>query len=167
MILFYFFTMSQTSVYSLPVEQLEGLKKQLDSDIQSLGAAYDGLFMGRNRFLDNAETVEQYRDLTTNASETNKMEIMACLTSSLFVRAYIVPKPRVLVDVGTGYFLEQPMNKAKEYFTARAGQIKEGLDNIERTIVNKQKTHNQVVDALRQKTAAIQRSMEAMKKGVE
>lgn len=157
--------MAQTSVYSLPVEQLEGLKKQLDSDIQSLGAAYDGLFMGRSRFLDNAEAVEQYRSLTADASATNKKELLACLTSSLFVRAYIVPKPRLLVDVGTGYFLEQPMEEAKNYFLSRASQIKEGLDNIEKTIVTKQKQQNQVVDALQQKAAAIQRAMEVEKKG--
>lgn len=151
--------MSQQSVYSLPLEQLEGLKKQLDNDIQSLGAAYDGLFLGRNNFLDNAEVVENYSKLTADASDTNKKEIMACLTSSLFLRAYIVPKPRILVDVGTGYFLEQPMDRAKEYFLSRAAQLKEGLNTIEKTIINKQKQQNQVVDALQQKSAAIKQAM--------
>lgn len=150
--------MSQTNVYQLPMEQLEGLKKQLDSDIQSLGAAYDGLFMGRTRFLDNAETVSQYKTLAEEAASSGaKKEIMVCMTSSLFVRGYIVPKPSVIVDVGTGYYLEQPMDQAKKYFQSRAGQIKEGLDNIEKTIVVKQKQQNQVVDALQQKAAAIQR----------
>lgn len=150
--------MSNGNVYQLPMEQLEGLKKQLDSDIQSLGAAYDGLFMGRNRFLDNAETVEQYRQLTEESLQSGeKPEIMVCMTSSLFVRGYAVPKKSVIVDVGTGYYLEQPMEQAKKYFHSRAAQIKEGLDNIEKTIVVKQKQQNQVVDALQQKAAAIQR----------
>lgn len=154
--------MSQ-NVYQLPMEQLEGLKKQLDSDIQSLGAAYDGLYMGRTRFLDNAETVEQYKALTEEmkSNPETKQEMMVCMTSSLFVRGYIVPKPTVLVDVGTGYYLEQPMDQAKKYFQSRAAQIKDGLDNIERTIVVKQKQQNQVVDALQQKAAAIQRQFQA------
>lgn len=152
----------QPNVYTLPMEQLEGLKKQLDSDIQSLGAAYDGLYMGRTRFLDNAETVEQYRQLVDSIEEGEKKEIMVCMTSSLFVRGYVVPKKTVIVDVGTGYYLEQPMEQAKKYFLSRATQIKDGLDNVEKTIITKQKQQNQVVDALQQKAAAIQRAHQEM-----
>eukprot|EP00796_Vickermania_ingenoplastis_P010217 gene10217-7161_t len=150
--------MSQVNVFQLPMEQLEGLKKQLDSDMQSLGAAFDGLYMGRTRFLDNAETVDQYRTLSEEAeASAEKKEIMVCMTSSLFVRGYVVPKKTVLVDVGTGYYLEQPMDQARKYFLSRAAQIKDALDSIEKTIVSKQKQQNQVVDALQTKAAAIQR----------
>lgn len=146
------------NVYQLPIEQLEGLKEQLDNDVQSLGAAYDGLYNGRNRYLDNHDVIDQYKVLCENAKKTDmEQEVLVCMTSSLFVRGTVIPSDRVLVDVGTGYFLEQSMEHAKKYFTSRAAQIKESMDQVEKTIVLKQRQQNQVIDALQQKTAAMQR----------
>lgn len=158
--------MSQVNVYGLPMEQLEGLKKQLDSDIQSLGAAFDGLFMGRTRFMDNAETVSQYQSHAEAAEASGeKKDILVCMTSSLFVKGHMIPKQKVLVDVGTGYYLEQTTDQAKKYFLSRASQIKDGLDTVEKSILTKQKQRNQVIDAIQQKAAAIQRAYEAEQRG--
>ncbi|KAK7197150.1 prefoldin 5-like protein [Novymonas esmeraldas] len=149
------------NVYQLPIEQLEGLKEQLDNDVRSLGTAYDGLYNGRNRYQDNHDVVEQYRVLCENAATAaTEQEVLVCMTSSLFVRGTVIPSERVLVDVGTGYFLEQSMEHAKTYFTSRAAQIKESMDQVEKTIVAKQRQQNQVIDAIQQKTMAMQRFRE-------
>lgn len=154
----YIMSALQMNVHQLPVEQLEGLKKQLDSDIRSLGTAYDGLYNGRTRYLDNHDAVEQYNQLCQlTKSETVPQDVLVCMTSSLFVRGTVIPEEKVLVDVGTGYFLEQSMEHAKSYFNSRASQIKESMDSVEKTIVLKQKQQNQVIDALQQKTMAMQK----------
>lgn len=152
------------NVYQLPIEQLEGLKEQLDSDIKSLGAAYDGLYNGRNRYLDNHNAIEQYQTLCgTAAAGEAEQEVLVCMTSSLFVRGAVMPSEKILVDVGTGYFLEQSMDHGKKYFTQRAAQIKESMDALEKTVLQKQRQQNQVVDALQQKAAAMQRYREEHK----
>ncbi|CAM45104.1 prefoldin 5-like protein [Leishmania braziliensis MHOM/BR/75/M2904] len=149
------------NVYQLPIEQLEGLKEQLDNDVRSLGAAYDGLYNGRTRYQDNHDVVVQYGALLENAANKEAaQEVLVCMTSSLFVRGTVVQSDKVLVDVGTGYFLEQSMEHAKKYFTSRAAQIKESMDQIEKTIMVKQRQQNQVIDALQQKTLAMQRYRE-------
>jgi prefoldin alpha subunit len=154
-------TAMSVNVYQLPIEQLEGLKEQLDNDVQSLGTAYDGLYNGRNRYLDNHDVIDQYKAVCENATKTGaEQEVLVCMTSSLFVRGTVIPSDKVLVDVGTGYFLEQSMEHAKKYFTSRAAQIKESMDQVEKTIVLKQRQQNQVIDALQQKTAAMQRYRE-------
>lgn len=146
------------NVYQLPIEQLEGLKEQLDNDVRSLGAAYDGLYNGRTRYQDNHDVIEQYRGVSESAAKSGaEQEVLVCMTSSLFVRGALVPSDKVLVDVGTGYFLEQSMEHAKKYFTSRAAQIKESMDQVEKTIVVKQRQQNQVIDALQQKAMAMQR----------
>lgn len=155
---------SKMNVYNLPVEQLQGLKEQMDNDIRSLGAAYDALHNGRTRYLDNHDVVESYQKLCKDisaddsnpASAAASKEMFVCMTSSLFVRGTLVPQDKLIVDVGTGYFLEQSTDCAKKYFVSRAAQLSENIDSIEKTIVLKQKQHNQVIDALQRKTAAIQ-----------
>ncbi|KAG5504946.1 hypothetical protein JKF63_04393 [Porcisia hertigi] len=154
------------NVHQLPIEQLEGLKEQLDTDVRSLGAAYDGLYNGRNRYQDNHDVIEQYRVVCDNAAKTKEpQEVLVCMTSSLFVRGTVVPSDKVLIDVGTGYFLEQTMAHAKTYFTSRAAQVKESMDQVEKTILVKQRQQNQVIDALQQKTAAMQRYREERVEG--
>lgn len=149
------------NVYQLPLEQLEGLKEQLDNDVQSLGTAYDGLYNGRNRYQDNHDVIAQYKTVCANATAAAaQQEVLVCMTSSLFVRGTVIPSDKVLVDVGTGYFLEQSMDHAKKYFTSRAAQIKESMDQVEKTIVLKQRQQNQVIDAIQQKTMAMQRFRE-------
>lgn len=150
---------AQTNVYQLPVEQLEGLKQQLDNDIRSLGTAYDGLYNGRVRYQDNHEAIDQYDRLVADLRRdgAREQEVLVCLTSSLFVRGSLVPSDKVLVDVGTGYFIEQTMDQGKQYFSARAGQIGESLETVQRSIEQKQRMQNQVVDALQYKTQAMQR----------
>ncbi|KPI85811.1 prefoldin 5-like protein [Leptomonas seymouri] len=149
------------NVYQLPIEQLETLKEQLDNDMQSLGTAYDGLYNGRNRYQDNHDVIDQYKVVCESAKkEGTEQEVLVCMTSSLFVRGTVIPSEKVLVDVGTGYFLERSMEHAKKYFTSRAAQIKESMDQVEKTIVIKQHQQNQVIDALQQKTVAMQRYRE-------
>lgn len=154
------------NVYQLPVEQLEGLKDQLDNDVRSLGTAYDGLYNGRTRYLDNVDAIAQYKEV---CEETRKMktedaaarqEVLVCMTSSLFVRGYVVPSERVIVDVGTGYYLEQSMDHAGTYFTNRAVQIKESMNQVEKNIVLKQRQQNQVLDALQSKLTAMQQQQQ-------
>ncbi|CCW65560.1 unnamed protein product [Phytomonas sp. EM1] len=157
------------NVFQLPLEQLEGVKQQLDSDISTLGTAYDGLFNGRTRYLENCDAIEQYRqvceDLKTvqnggNVPVPEKQDVLVCMTSSLFVKGTVIPSDKVLVDVGTGYFLEKSMEHAKSYFNSRAAQIKESMDSIEKTILVKQKQQNQVVNAMEQKARAMQQYQE-------
>lgn len=154
--------MTQLNVYQLPIEQLEGLKSQLDSDVRSLGAAYDGLYNGRSRYLDNAEAITQYKAVCEETKKRKaedasaRQEVLVCMTSSLFVRGYVVPSDKVIVDVGTGYYLEKSMDHAQSYFANRAAQVKESMDQLEHTIVVKQRQQNQVIDALQQKMNAMQ-----------
>lgn len=42
-------------------------------------------------------------------------EIMVPLTSSLYVPGTIKDKDQVLVEIGAGYYVEQSIEKAKEY----------------------------------------------------
>ena len=131
------------------MEQLSGLKEQLDADLQSLGRAYEAIRGARNRFQDSKGSLEQFKQLQPGHS------IMVPLTSSLYVSGSIQNTEKVLVDVGTGYYIEQCVPRAQEFFTKRASQMADTMENIANNITQKQKQQNQVIDVMQQKSQQI------------
>lgn len=134
---------------NLSMEQLSGLKEQLDHDIQSLGRAYEGLRGARNRFQESKGCLEQFKTLPVNSS------ILVPLTASLYVAGTISDASHVLVDVGTGYYVKQSVPRAQEFFAKRAGQMKDSMDNIAEHITQKQRNQNSVIDVMQQKSQVI------------
>jgi prefoldin alpha subunit len=48
-------------------------------------------------------------------------EILVPLTQSLYVPGRMADMNKVLIDVGTGYYVEKSLPKAKEYIDRRVG----------------------------------------------
>ncbi|CUE80831.1 prefoldin 5-like protein, putative [Bodo saltans] len=141
---------SSINFQNLSVEQLSGLKEQLDVDIQSLGRAYDALRGARNRFQDSKGCLEQFKSIQKD------QPILVPLTSSLYVNGTVLDNTHVLVDVGTGYYVKQSVSRAQDFFGKRANQMKDSMDNIADHIQGKQRQQNQVMDVMQQKSQAIQ-----------
>lgn len=154
------------NINQLPSEQLQGLKQQLDNDVTTLAAAYDELATGRTRYLDNCTAIESYKQFCKAASSTQltadgassggKEEMLVPMTSSLFVKGQLVPHEKVIIDVGTGYFLQQPMDRAVDYFNARASEVKDRLELIEKSLNVKRVQRNHVIDTLQRRRAEYQ-----------
>lgn len=134
---------------NLSIEQLSGLKEQLDVDLQSLGRAYDALRGARNRFQDSKGCLEQFKTIPKDQA------ILVPLTSSLYVNGTIVDKDHVLVDVGTGYYIKQTVPRAQDFFNKRSNQMKDSMDNVAEHIQGKQRQQNLVIDAMQNKSQQI------------
>jgi prefoldin alpha subunit len=138
---------------ALSVEQLQSLKEQLDQDITSLERSYAGLMGARSRFHDSKNCLEQLK-----AVEPKQQAILVPLSSSLYVTGKLANKTHALVDVGTGYYLKQPVGKAQEFFTKRANQMTEAMENIAKNIAQKQRSSNNVADTIQGKQRAYQQA---------
>jgi prefoldin alpha subunit len=139
---------------ALSVEQLKSLKEQLDQDITSLERSYQGLSGARSRFHDSRNCLEQLK----TSVEPQQQTILVPLTASLYVVGKLASKSHALVDVGTGYYLKQPVGKAQEFFTKRANQMTEAMENIARSVAQKQRSSNSVLDAIQSKQRAYQQA---------
>eukprot|EP00758_Cryptobia_borreli_P000120 Tbor_TRINITY_DN1016_c0_g1::TRINITY_DN1016_c0_g1_i1::g.12378::m.12378/K04797/pfdA, PFDN5; prefoldin alpha subunit len=135
---------------NLSFDQLQSLKKQLDEDIQSLGRAYDGLRVAKNRFQESKGCLETFK-----AYEVGQ-KILVPMTHSLYIEGEIADNEKVLVDVGTGYYFKQPINRAQEFFVKRVSQMQESMDGIANNITQKQKQQNIVIDVMQQKAQIMQ-----------
>ena len=135
---------------TLSVEQLQGLKEQLDADINSLERSYSGLQGARSRFHDSKNCLEQLKAVDV------QHPILVPLSSSLYVTGKLANKTHALVDVGTGYYLKQPVGKAQEFFTKRANQMTDAMDLIAKNVAQKQRSCNNVIDTIQAKQNAYQ-----------
>jgi prefoldin alpha subunit len=53
------------------------------------------------------------------------------MTSSLYVPGLLETNQKVLIDVGTGYFLEKSVSAAKDFFLRRANFLKEKIEELQ------------------------------------
>lgn len=66
--------------------------------------------MAQQKFSESLESVEQL------TPESAGRQILVPLTGSMYVPGRLVEPERVLVDVGTGYYLEKTTPGARDYF---------------------------------------------------
>lgn len=149
------------SLGNLPPQQLQYMQEQLTNDVRNLGAAYDALNGVRARFMDNHNAVDQFGRVGKEkeekaAASSEDADMLVCMTSSLLLRGSLVPSETVLIDVGTGYFIERSVESAKEYFTLRAAKMKEAMDDTEKTLKKKQEELEQVSYVLRVRMAELE-----------
>jgi prefoldin alpha subunit len=133
----------------LSLEQLGGLKQQLESEIETLTRAFDGLRGARGRFQDSKGCLEAYKTMQEG------QEMLVPMTSSLYVSGKVDTAKSVLVDVGTGYFIQQSIPRAQQFFDKRSNQMSDNMTNIADAIAGKRKQLNNVLDVMQKKMQAM------------
>jgi prefoldin alpha subunit len=139
----------QMQLQHLSMEQLKQLKDQLDGDIQSLSRGWESLRGGKGRYNDSKQYLDMYK------TYEDGQEVFVPLSSSLYVGGSLTGKKEVLVDVGTGYFIEQSVERAQSFFTKRSVHLTEAMDNISEALTAKKKQQNQVMEIMQAKQQAM------------
>jgi len=117
---------------SLTVEQLTLVSKQLEEDIEFLQSSYTKLKIAQNKFTESGESVEQLK-------HCQGTEAFLPLTSSLYIKGKISKTDTVLVDVGTGYFIEMSLDDGKDYTQRKVKDIEDKSGQIEDTMQQKRR----------------------------
>ena len=68
---------------------------------------------------------------------------------------------KVMVDVGTGYFVDMDVQSANAFFTRKIGILKENMNSLETTINTKQDQRGAVVEIIQTKLQMIQKESQA------
>lgn len=134
---------------SLPVAQLSQVKKQLDEEVQHLTSSYSSLRSAQNKFKDCANTI-------CNGITAPAKPLLVPLTTSLYVPGRLADTEHVLVDVGTGFYVEKSLDEAIKFYEGKTEEIGKNVKDLE-TIVNQKAQSLRVVEeVLRQKMMAQQ-----------
>ncbi|KAJ6288922.1 hypothetical protein OIU76_024826 [Salix suchowensis] len=108
----------------MSVEQLKGIKEQTDLEVNLLHDSLNNIKTATGR-LEVAAT--SLKDLSLRP-QGKKM--LVPLTASLYVPGTLDDADRVLVDIGTGYFVEKTMNEGKDYCESKINLLKCNFDQL-------------------------------------
>ena len=123
------------------------MRKQLEQEVKQLSDNFGQLRLAKSKY-------DQSRDaLDTMTPENEGKAVMVPLTQSMYVAGNIAGGDAVMVDIGTGYFVEKTVEGAKGYMKRRSDFLTERLTELEKVIVAKQRDSKMVLSVLQTKIA--------------
>lgn len=108
----------------MSVEQLRGLKEQADLEVNLFQDSLNNIRTATVR-LELASTALHDLSLRTKGKK-----MLVPLTASLYVPGTLDDAEKVLVDVGTGYFIEKTMPEGKDYCERKIALLKSNYDQL-------------------------------------
>ncbi|EPS42913.1 hypothetical protein H072_3176 [Dactylellina haptotyla CBS 200.50] len=134
---------------SLSIQNLSSVKKQLDEELEHLTASFQKLRTAQAKFRECVKAIQNGVN-----PEVEGKTILIPLTQSLYVPGKLEDTNTVLVDVGTGYYVEKTTTKAIEFYNEKTKTVGSNLDDLEKIITQKTQNAKVVEDVLRQKVLA-------------
>eukprot|EP01147_Barroeca_monosierra_P006139 gene6139-7396_t len=130
-------------VMRVPLQQLEVVRRSLTQEVQTLTTAIKSLKHAQSKFLQSKDAVQQLKPDTTGKPT------LIPLTESLYVHAELTDPSKVLVDIGTGYYIEKSQDDANNYFDRKIKYITEQLQSVQKVAAEKQREQAAVAEAYR------------------
>ncbi|MCJ1342174.1 subunit of tubulin prefoldin [Peltigera leucophlebia] len=150
---------SSIDLSTVPSPQLAQLKNQLTQDLSHLTTSFGQLRAAQIKF---RECINNIRDGV--AAKKEGTPILVPLTSSLYVPGQLASNSIVMVDVGTGFYVEKLVSStnlvpastqttaaAREFYTQKVSELGRNLQDLEKIISSKQSNLSVVEDVLRKK----------------
>ncbi|KAJ7211016.1 Prefoldin alpha-like protein [Mycena rebaudengoi] len=135
----------QVSVNDLDVSQLADVRRQLEEELNHLTNSFAQLKQAQAKFKACIENVAEVKP--ANKGKT----ILVPLTNSLYVPGKLSDPDHVIVDVGTGYFVQKTREQALKHYTAKVEYIRTNLETLEETISKKRENMNYLVTVMQSK----------------
>eukprot|EP00699_Malawimonas_sp_californiana_P001513 EC715684.1.p1 GENE.EC715684.1~~EC715684.1.p1 ORF type:complete len:157 (+),score=23.74 EC715684.1:1-471(+) len=132
-------------VGQLPVEQLTNLREQLENEIQHPASSLEQLIRAANQYNDSNRCLESIK------SGNEGKETLIPLTSSLYVPGKLGDSKSVMLDIGTGYFVERTPKQAQEYVKRKIDLLKSNIEDVRKAVAMKKRNFEVVSMVLRQK----------------
>lgn len=108
----------------LSVDQLKALKEQSDVEVNLLQDSLNKIRTAATR-LEIASSA-----LNDLALQPQGKKMLVPLTASLYVPGTLDDADKVLVDVGTGYFIQKTMSEGKDYCDRKINLLKSNYEEL-------------------------------------
>ncbi|KAF9351264.1 subunit of tubulin prefoldin [Mortierella sp. NVP85] len=142
----------------LDLTQLVEVKKQLEEELSHLTSSFGQLKQAQNRFADCIESCQ-----AINAANKDKT-ILVPLTSSLYVPGKLANVEKVIVDIGTGYYVEKTVEDAIKFYNNKVDFVKGNLDKIQTAVATKQGNLRSLMEVMQYKVQMQQEQQRAAPK---
>eukprot|EP00658_Telonema_sp_P-2_P002297 TRINITY_DN1087_c0_g1_i1.p1 TRINITY_DN1087_c0_g1~~TRINITY_DN1087_c0_g1_i1.p1 ORF type:complete len:154 (+),score=50.84 TRINITY_DN1087_c0_g1_i1:157-618(+) len=121
------------SPQDLSLEQLSQVKKQLEQEVQQLQANLQTFKSVIGKCEESKESLEAI--VPDNAGK----QMLIPLTGSLYVPGKLGSNNKVLVDIGTGYYVRKTGDQAREFFGRKLDMVNQNVEALQRIVSEKQK----------------------------
>lgn len=132
----------------LPLPQLDQLKNQLSQEISVLQESMSRLKMVQQSFVSSDTSLDQLKLVQENKP------ILVPLTGSLYVPGKLVKHTRVMVDIGTGYYVQKSVDDAKKYFEKKIGFLAKQMEQLQPILQQKMLVREEINDVFQQRIHA-------------
>ncbi|ROT40105.1 Prefoldin alpha subunit [Sodiomyces alkalinus F11] len=132
---------------TLNAEQLTQVKKQIDEELDHLTQSFAQLHAVQGKFSECLRIVK-----TPSVAEKS---VLVPLTSSLYVRGDLTNSKHVIVDIGTGYYIEKNRPNAERFYESKIQQLLGNIEDLEKIIHRKTANARTVENVLRQKVVPV------------
>ncbi|XP_069120989.1 prefoldin subunit 5-like [Argopecten irradians] len=139
----------QIDVSQLPAPQLNQLTQQLDQEIEFFSNSLNQLKLAQGKFVESQECLNKI------SPDNLSKDILVPLTSSMYVPGQLSDVQNVLVDIGTGYYVEMEVNKGKEYFKRKVEYISKQIEKIQPVLQEKYRMKQATMEILQSKIQAM------------
>jgi prefoldin alpha subunit len=82
--------------------------------------------------------------------------LLVPLTSSLYVPGTLADSDNVIVDIGTGFYVEKSTDDAEKFYTSKIEELGKNIKDLENIVNGKANNLRVVEEVLRQKVLADQ-----------
>ena len=137
----------EVPIEKLSVEQLNYVGQQIEKGIKNYSQYYSSLRAVNNKYLDNKEYIKQLK-------EYKDKEILVPMTSSLYIPGKTTDVKKLMIEIGTNFFVETTIEKADKFCDRRIENLKKNMNEIDKIIQDKNDQLNVVNQNLIQKQVA-------------
>ncbi|KAF8479848.1 Prefoldin [Gautieria morchelliformis] len=142
----------QVNVADLDLPQLADVKRQLDEELSHLTNSFAQLKQAQAKFKACVENVREVRPDNTDKT------ILVPLTNSLYVPGKLSNPDHVIVDVGTGYFVQKTRAQALTHYQNKVDYVRGNLETLQNTIEKKQDNLNYLINVMQSKMGPSQQT---------
>ncbi|KAJ6119834.1 hypothetical protein N7523_004114 [Penicillium sp. IBT 18751x] len=139
---------------TLSVPQLRSLQTRLTSELEHLTTSHAKLRAAQSRFRDCVRSINDGVVGSKAKGTEGRSEVLVPLTSSLYVKGRLTDREKVLVDVGTGFYVEKTHDKAVAFYDDKVKALDTNLQDLEKVVSSKSQQLRVVEEVLRQKMLA-------------
>ncbi|KAI9461512.1 Prefoldin-domain-containing protein [Russula earlei] len=135
----------QINVADLELPQLAEVKRQLEEELSHLTSSFAQLKQAQAKFRSCIESAKEVKP------ENEDKTVLVPLTSSLYVPGKLRDVENVIVDIGTGYYVQKTRAQAVKHYEGKIEYIKTNLDALQETIQKKQDNMSYLVNIIQSK----------------
>ncbi|KAI0919947.1 hypothetical protein AcV5_001882 [Taiwanofungus camphoratus] len=135
----------QINVTDLDLSQLADVRRQLEEELSHLSNSFTQLRQAQAKFKACIENVGQVKP------ENRDKTILVPLTNSLYIPGKLCDLENVIVDVGTGYYVQKSRPQALKHYQSKVDYIRTNLEALQETIQKKQDNMNYLINVMQMK----------------